>query len=439
MWLVGIALCDVFLIFYVQNKIGIPIKYRLISILFIIGYLIVFYQRYVDLIIGNISADSKLFISSRIIIKCCLISTIGLAAFGFGYLSLTKKSRKPGITKNEVNDLNGFRILFFISTIVFFVFNTRKIVSGSYSQANLEAEAGTMVLYSDILYVISFVILIAHILKNNIRNDSVSFIQYNTQFGWTSVVCLIMYCFANTLIGDRGPLIICLSVYFGAYFLISKSTLRKSTLLLGVVIASLFLSLIGQLRVKSQSDKYQNIDVILNDTYNNNSILPFSEELSGSVKTLHYSVYYVPDMLPYSYGLFPMRYVASAIPFGDRLFYSIWPLPRKYTSSAFFITWLAQGDFYTYGNGTSCNADLYLSFGLTGVLFGLWLWGLFIRFLEYKVFSGELSINLIIVYLLTCGYSIYVNRAYFLCYLNYIVFAIVLNFIYHKIILNKSK
>lgn len=436
--LVGVAIFDVLLILYFQNKMRISIRYRLISVLFIIGYLIVFYQRYFDLILGNISADSILFVSSQIIIKCCLISTTGLAAFGFGYLAMTKTNKTTFVNNTKAIDLKGLRLLFLFSTIVYFVFNLRNIITGTYSQANLEAEAGTIALYSDMLFVISFVTLIANVVKNNIQERTISFIQFNSQFGLISLFCVVLYCIGNTLLGDRGPLIICFSVYFGAYFLISKRNLRKSSLIIGVVCASLFLSLLGLLREETRSDRLQNIDVALNEIYNNNSIIPFTKELSSSVSTLHYSVYYVPDKHPYTFGLFPLRAISSAIPFGDRLLFSIWPLPKKYTSSAFFVTWLIQGDNYTHGNGTSCNADLYLSFGLVGIILGMWLWGLFVRFLENKVLSGVISSNLIIVYLLTCGYSVYVNRASLLSYLNYCVFAIIFNFVYQKIVLIKS-
>ncbi len=438
-WLVGVALCDVVMVFYFQDKMRRPLQYRIISVLFIVGYLIVFYQRYLDLILGNISVDSVLFVSSRIIIKCCILSTIGLAAFGFGYLTLKNNGNTSLKAYRKTTDLKVFRFMFFLSTVLYFIFNMQKIVSGSYSQENLEAEAGTMALYSDILFVISFVILIAHVVKNNLHNKSVTFVQYNNQFGWVSLLCMITYCFAIVYWGDRGPLIICLSVYFGAYFLISKTNLKRSTLIIGIIVSSILLSLLGLLREENRSNRFQNIDVAFNEIYNNNSIIPFTKELSSSVSTLHYSVYYVPDKHPYTYGVFPIRYIVSTIPFGDRLLFSIWPLPKRYISSAFFVTWLAQGENYTYGNGTSCNADLYLSFGLVGVVLGLWLWGLFICYLENKGFSGELSINLIIIYLFTCGYSIYVNRAYLLSYLNFCVFAIVLNFIIQRIVLNKTE
>lgn len=440
LWIVAIALIDAIAIIYVQNRRGINIKYRLISTLFLIGYLIVFYQCYVDLLLGNIEADDNLFVSSQIIIKCCLISTIGLSAFGFGYLTINSYNRKSdGNIKYEVGKLSKYRVLFYIATVLYFIFNIRKILSGEYSQEILEAEAGTMVLYSDMLFIITFVVLLAHILIKNIQNREVSFVQYNTQFGLVSLTCMIMYCLANVIVGDRGPIIICLSIYFGAYFLISKGVLNKTKVIFFISIAVLFFSVLGQIRKDDRQDRFQNINASVSDVYNNNSIIPFTKELSASVTTLHHSVYYVPDKHPYLYWIFPIRYVGASIPFGDRLLFSIFPMPKRYVSSAFFVTWLIQGDYYTYGNGTSCNADLYLSFGVVGVLLGLWLWGLFICFLERKAYNRNISINLIIIYLFTCGYAVYVNRAYFLVFMNYCVFTIIINYLYDKFFLTKSK
>lgn len=435
--IVVMALIDVVAIFYVQNRRGINIKYRLISTLFLIGYLIVFYQCYVDLLLGNIKADDGLFVSSQIIIKCCLISTIGLSAFGFGYLTNKSYNRKSdGNIKYEGEKLSKYRVLFYLAAIIYLIFNAQKIISGGYSQEILEAEAGTMVLYSDILFIITFVILLAHILKNNIQNRKVTFAQFNIQFGWVSLAFMLLYFLINIIIGDRGPLIISLSLYFGTYFLICKDAIRKINVIFFIFVAVLFFSVIGQIRNDDRNDRFKNINVTVSEVYNNNnSIIPFTKELSSSITTLHHSVYYVPDKHPFLYWIFPIRYVSASIPFGDRLLFSIFPMPKRYVSSAFFVTWLIQGDYYTYGNGTSCNADLYLSFGIVGVLLGLWLWGVFICFLERKAYNGDISINLIIIYLLTCGYAVYVNRAYLLVFMNYCVFAIIINYLYDKFLI----
>lgn len=436
--LVVIALFDVFLIFYVQNKRRIKIKYRIICTLFLLGYVIVFYQCYIDLLLGFMSADNSLFVSSSIIIKCCLLSTIGLSAFGFGYLKEKKKIGETTIEKkDEVVDLGLFRVMLFVATIVYLYYNMGKMMSGVYSQEILEAEAGTMVLYSDIFFMISFVLLMTYIVKNNIQFKGVSFPQYFRQFGLGSLFCLLLYIVIHSVIGDRGPVIVCLAIFFGAYFLIGKSFGNKLTLTIGIVVAILFFSVIGQVRNKERAERFNNMGVVLKEMYKSDvSIIPFTKELSSSVLTLHYSVYYVPEKHSFLYGVFPIRYVISSVPFGDRLFFSIYPLPKRYTSSSFFITWLIQGDFYAYGNGSSCIADLYLSFGVVGVLLGMLLWGLFVRYLENKVRYGELSINLIIIYLFTCGYAITVNREYLLVYMNYCVFAIILNYIY-RLLTNK--
>lgn len=435
--IVVLALIDVIIIFYVQNRRGINIKYRLISTLFLIGYLIVFYQCYVDLLLGNIKADNGLFVNSQIIIKCCLISTIGLSAFGFGYLTnKSYNSKSDGNNKYDVEKINKYRVLFYLAAILYLIFNAKKFVSGGYSQEILEVEAGTMVLYSDMLFIITFVILLAHILKNNIQNSKVSFAQFNNQFGWVSLFFLLIYCLINVIIGDRGPLIISFSLYFGTYLLICKGTFSKTKMFFSIFIAVLFFSVIGQIRNDDRQGRFNNINATVSEVYNNNnSIIPFTKELSSSVTTLHHSVYYIPDKHPYLYWIFPIRYVGASIPFGDRLLFSLFPMPKRYVSSAFFVTWLIQGDYYTYGNGTSCNADLYLSFGVVGVLLGLWLWGLFICFLERKAYNGYMSINLIIIYLFTCGYAVYVNRAYFLVFMNYCIFTIIINYLYDKFLI----
>ena len=118
------------------------------------------------------------------------------------------------------------------------------------------------------------------------------------------------------------------------------------------------------------------------------SILPQTSELAGSVRTLHAVVDYVPKNHPHTYGRFQLQLLTSSIPFSSGLL-SFLPESGhiRFKGPASFATWLIQGENPNSGVGTTCIADLYVEFGLFGVLFGMLLFGFFIRYAEVNFYK----------------------------------------------------
>ena len=132
-----------------------------------------------------------------------------------------------------------------------------------------------------------------------------------------------------------------------------------------------------------------------------------------------------------------LRNILSTIPFSSRITRSFLDSHWKYQSSDFFITYLIQGNFYTYGNGTSLIADLYLSFGLIGIIIGMLFLGVVIKKIERKVILDlNASIYNIVLYISLCGYAIIEARSGLFSPINYIVFSILLTYIIQ--IINKQ-
>ena len=60
----------------------------------------------------------------------------------------------------------------------------------------------------------------------------------------------------------------------------------------------------------------------------------------------------------------------------------------KYNGSSSFVTWINQGDYPNSGDGTSCITDFYFDFGILGVIFGMFLFGLITRYIEVNLFCN---------------------------------------------------
>ena len=97
-------------------------------------------------------------------------------------------------------------------------------------------------------------------------------------------------------------------------------------------------------------------------------------------------------------GIFLFGNLSSAIPFSNSLVVKLFPSINeyKYKSSASFNTWLVYGSNPPPGSGqgTTCIADLYLDFGIIGVVIGMFLFGLLLRYLE-NVIYGTNTLNML--------------------------------------------
>lgn len=430
--LVIIGLFNIALFIYIKKWNAVPTKFGILSTLFSLGYLIVFYQKYIDLIVGNIQISDECLISSNVITKCILLSNAGYSAFVLGFLKKRKINfgKYISLSKRSFYDTSIIRMIYYFATFLFTILNWRKMYAWSYSQAQAEMEAGTWVQYSDLLFQISYILLLAYIVNNCNVAGKVNLKRFARMLNLKVHFCLFLYCFIMFMIGDRGPLIICSSAYFGAFALSSNYSLKKRNFIILLISSAIVMSLIGSIRSMDRNiSMKQRLDTAIASNNKNNTVSTFTNELASSVITLHYAVDNVPEKYDYMYGTFVFRYALSCIPFADDIISSFWNPHWRYRGSAFFITWLIQGEDYSYGNGTCCNADLYLGFGILGVIIGLFLWGRFYSYLESSATNNSLSILMVILYLFTLGYAFYVCRASFLSYSSDVVFAMLLHFI----------
>lgn len=436
--LLGIIICSIldiicFLRYKARTKISF--KYGLISLLFVGGYFIVFFQKYLDLILGFISPYNTLFASILTITKCALISYCGLLAFLIGYINMHIKVSTKNRTVFSIVPLGPFKFLFVLSTLLYVFYNYRYALSQSYSQEILEAQAGTMILYSNIVFQVVVFAYFAYFSVNR-RGKGLGWISYAKEIGGTIHVCLLVYIFMVLLTGDRGPVIMITLVYFGGYLFYLQKDYSWVRLLIVILVSLVFFSTLGEARKLDKNISFAERMIQGRDSLNEHqTILPQTAELAGSVSTLHYSVLYVPDKYPYLLGSFQIRQIFSAIPFFNHVVYQFTDSHFRYTSSSFYITWLIQGEYYTYGSGSSCNADLYLSWGLWGVIIGLFLWGYIIQYIEFKWASKAVSPVMAIIIQYFLGYSIYVCRDSLLVFLNFMVFTILFDFIYRRLLL----
>ena len=175
----------------------------------------------------------------------------------------------------------------------------------------------------------------------------------------------------------------------------------------------MFFAFLSFYRTKNGGDSSEAIEAVANIS----SVFPPTRELAFNASSLHIVLANVPNHADYNYGTSFFPGFLRVIPGLQNLFYSLANLPLVDSSSAYFCTIYGNGDL-SWGLGTSCVADVYLSFGLFGVIFVFILWGKYIGFLERVSFADFVNPFLLVLALSTFKELIYISRASFPYCLN---------------------
>jgi len=409
----------------------------------VLGLFIVNFQLYIDYVLGNIdSSNLFIWVNKSIVVKSFTLSTIGLISF---YLGVFFYKNKVINTINHKNEEVSYSIkpLLYLSTIVlaayFYTVNPLYLM-GFYGIVGM----GDIATYMSLLFNILILAIIIQSTRNlRIENKiPINIVHYVKLMGIPFLIILGVYLISVLISGDRGPIITIVLAYVSGYYFVKRSKLSYKTGLIFIFLGATIISLLGEVR---SLDKNLSFTQKLDQSFNGESLdkvtsfSPSTIELAGSVKTTHYALNYVPKNHDFLYGRFQMQQLFKALPFlsiFNQLIYNDTSL--KYSSSAFFITWVHQGNNPTYGDGSSCIADFYLDFGLFGVIIGMFLFGYFIRLAEVKMYNKIIpplfTHIFIIVYL---SGAIYIARSFVLFEFKNVVWIFIL-ITFNKYIFNKK-
>lgn len=414
--------------------------------MFLLGYIIVFFQGYVDLYLGNLNPNSFFFfINPGLINQGALLSVIGLIMLFIGYLTGRKRVKKRTENSSLIYlPIKGLVYVLTVFNLLNIALNATQMLSGEYSQEAIENNAGTIGSYAQLLfYVVYLGVIVIHAI--NCRVSGIGSIwTFLRKLGPLFYINLFVYLGLVMLSGDRGPILTMSLTMLAAITIGTQSRLKFVTLVLAVLIGATFISILGVVRKmdanlsfgERMSKAFE--DDSVNERYQ--SIVPATAELSTSVRTLHLALDHVPTHHNYLFGLFQIREALKVIPFAAGFFDPLFPSHFRYRHSAFFITWVDKGDNYTVGTGSSINADLYLSFGEIGVVLFLFLLGRLFRWIDLLVFSEKgkyINIFSVVLMISIIGSSIYWSRASLLTPIQSVALTYIFVIIYRKAILKR--
>lgn len=423
-FLTKILLIDLFalFVFTLRRETNFDLKNQILRVmpLFIIGFVIVHFQIYIDVINGSyFNFGHDYLYDKSIVCKSCVISSCALIFFLIGY---TGKSSYPSSTKSlNVALLSDKYYLIFIYLLfaIFVGFTDPKYFLGGYGPAAFGGiELSGISYYANFYLCLLFIGYLAvrtYNLKYFYKIKVDGFLHYLKFLNKQILIVFVIYFVLILISGDRGPIIQLCLVLLGSFVILYKKkiSLIKTILFLffGIFIIS-YIAYIRELKdTNSYWDKIWEANEVMKTRKRNSSISPATVELASSVRAMHASVSYVEGN-GYSYGAYQGMQIAGVIP-GLGLFLSeLLNLDLETFKSSTLLTQLVLGSDPTHSVGTSAVADIYLDFGLYGTIFLFLLFGLFVRHIETKVYSKEVcSIFLWVLFFLILSKSVYIGRS----------------------------
>ena len=417
-----IVLINTFSLYFFQKKIFNKFGYINFLSIFILGYLIVFFQLPLLSYFGIEIIDSLfdfIWVHPNVINKSILISGIGLVSFYFGFIYYKKSPliQKSNLPKRKLESSNFLVNSTYIIYLIFF------ISSGSYKTGEYTPDDSYFLLpyffkYFNVFLTASIIHRLTHISSLSFENISIS--KYLSLFDNKLLIIIFWHIAFSLFVGDRGPIISYGLLTFSLYFLRFNRVGFVKIILL-IVLSGIVFESIGIIRMGRKGNV--NYSQRVNNAFSSNEknskgfdrSVPGSSfiELALSVRTLNHSIYNVPKNYEYGYGTYQLSHIFSIIPgLSGLMIKIIHDGDQKFDSSSSFITFLIQGNNPTYGDGTSVLADFYLDYGLMGVIFGLFLFGVFIGKNEYKLYYGyqKISISWVLI-LVYFSLAIYLSRS----------------------------
>ncbi len=409
----------------------------------LLGLLIVNYQLYIDLLIGNIDRnDWFVWVNHSIVLKTLILSTIGLVCFFLGYLFYKpKKNNTSNNTKTEFALKTNFLFILALASLLIYFYTVNPLyLAGYYGSEDMGATATYMAL----LFQIFTMAIIIQKTRNLVLNNDLpkSMFSYIKKMGYPFLILIVIYLISVILSGDRGPIITFIVAYGSGYFFVTKYKMSFKSGVLMILIGASFFTILG---IARSLDKNMAFMERIQESFKENpldpdySFLPQTKELATSVKATHHALDYVPSQHDFLYGRFQFQQLTTAIPFFSIINSQIFQdNSQKYAGSASFVTWIFQGDYPSYGNGTSVIADFYFDFGVMGVIVGMFFFGYYMRFSEIKMYLNKLpdlfSHAFFMVYISS---AIYIARSSFLFEFRTVVWIFVI-LIFNKHIFNRK-
>lgn len=325
------------------------------------------------------------------ITKGTSLALLGMECFMLGSIFATKK--KELINQKDIQIIKTKKLMFFL--VLFFVI----FFSTSYTFFTQDVYTGGIDGISVYIYLIYQSLLTVCIVLEfrNLHIAKKKDIPYKI-----NRIMLFMVFFtilAYLYLGVRGAAIYIICVLVVCYSIYYKPLGIRKFLIMSFVGAILmtFIAMTRSGTTLSENTDFRGDNIILGATM----------DLIINARTLYVCVDYVENH-SILYGKTMIVTFLSFIPFSQRILFELGFLDISEASSGMFFTTLDFGKESRFGVGSNIIADVFLSFGMIGVIIFMYFLGYFQQLCQRFFISR--NIKWILSYVVLIGYVLYMSR-----------------------------
>ena len=261
------------------------------SVVFILIFFIVFFQRDLDFALGLLTNDSPrvdLFYGNapHVVSKACALSLMALSSFLCGYY---KSSFKNMHNTTNVYVFISHKLLVIGGFFLMFL-HVLQYGIGNFSK---DKNTDTAILTIMQAVLLALIVIIAYNIRHNSKQSNISVKKYLMPF-----VLIFLFLFIYFASANRGGAIkVCLMLLV-AYIYITDNHVNYKKIAIIAIAGAFSITMIGIVRSMVDKDVNAATEMLLDIK----SISPLTSELANSVNTVHVALDIVPSKQDYNYG-----------------------------------------------------------------------------------------------------------------------------------------
>lgn len=413
----------------IQRKFYGRLIFLSASTMFLLGFLLVHFQIHL-LYLLDYKIDVKIFETwywSDILIReeSLYFSLIALVAYLLGYKNYKGFKGIKGTGYSESLLISSRKVFVFSSYIFYSAFF---VTSGSYKYGLYMV--GDEMMVSPYFYAGFNISLTASLIISSymsmkgfkiIKNKS----DVINLYGLSLNIIGVWHVLFSLYVGDRGPVITYSLLYVMPLLTVLNRKISFTKVMVFTLLLANFMSIVGAARTKESSDYHGRISKAsyenrYSGNFSDNIPLKSTLELALSGRCLNHAISKVPEEYNFRYGMYQFQQLLAIIPFaaGFNKNY-ISKYENHFDSSADFSTFLIQGNNPDSGDGTTIITDFYLDYGIVGIVLGMFLFGMLLRFVDNAIIGNQdVTFFQWIICALYFSGALYISRATALFYLQ---------------------
>lgn len=355
----------------------------------------------------------------------CFIKTnyllgISIPLLIFGYEIKQKSATSPNIIEKRAKVSTKYLL---ISTTILLAYNIVKLgitFGGLFTSQNVD------IFYTLLIRAVSLTscaLFYNYWIENSKGN--ISFVKYSAK-NITTITLLVFFIAYSTIGGDRGPAATIIIMLAIGYLSTRKMRVKTSELFISIfaciILFNIFFA-IEDLRATNYGESFST-ETLMNYSSEDCEMtsLGFSQKCTAlAIQGIDDGIY------SHSYGLFFLGGLLKSIPYIGNKIFEIIGIPSIIgEGSARLLTIQVYGEGSITGLGTTYLAELYIEFGLFGIIIISILFGYLSSFFDKQIKNKNISFETYVLIMFFAGYAFYLGRGtlqtFFINYIHAIIF-----------------